>query len=311
MDSIIMETIIGLVLAYSLLSIAVSTISELIQRGLSLLDERFGRSGFLRRQLELMLAGNASFVRTILSHPLVDVTDSQGNLHRATNSVEPKNLAMAIVQNIIENNRLVFDKLPKAIIEAFKGGQSEGLKGEKTDITQIEAIIEAWVKKQFTAMTKLYKRNQYIWSFIIGAILVVVLNIDTLQMTRALWKDPTLRAAVVAEAGDVAALSEDDQARIDAQQAVNNLLKTNLPIGWRSAPSPESLDEAVLMPYPLFEPGKDPRVWGDVKAVPKEVLSKLIGLLLTSLAAMMGSDFWFNLLRNLTSRGGGGASKNE
>jgi hypothetical protein len=37
-------------------------------------------------------------------------------------------------------------------------------------------------------------------------------------------------------------------------------------------------------------------VWYDIK--------KLIGLVITALAVSLGTDFWFNLLRNLTGRGG-------
>lgn len=300
-----MEAIIGLVLAYSLLSIVVSTTNELVHRGLSFFIERCGRSGFLRQQLELLLAGNAGFVQDVLSHPLVDVLDSSGRLQRETDCVDAKNLTTAIIQKGFTSNpnqvTPILERLPQTIVKA--------LNGEK-DPKTIEEIIEAWVKKQYAAMTKLYKNNQYIWSFLIGLfIFAIPLNIDTVQMTYALWKDPTLRAAVVAEAGDIAGLQGEGATADDSENArlaVNDLLNTNLPIRWRLAPSPESSTGA----YQLFEPGKDPRVWGDVKDDGGLLLSKIIGIVVTAIAASLGSDFWFNLLRNLTSRGGSSA-KNE
>ena len=60
MDSILLQVIVGLVLAYSLLSVVVSRTNEYIRELLSAARENLGRSGFLREELEKLLTGKSN-----------------------------------------------------------------------------------------------------------------------------------------------------------------------------------------------------------------------------------------------------------
>lgn len=309
MNSALIETAIGLVLAFALLSVVVSWTTEYIRRGL---NNNQNRTNFLLQQLDKMLAG--SDVQKVLSHPLVAVRDAMGK-KTGINHVAGENLARVI----IEYPSVVPPELQQ-LIKKFSNDAENQLK-----------VVNAWVDQQFTSMTALFKKYQYRWSFLIGLVFAIVLNVDTLQMAQVYWKDPTLRAAVVETAknieqqelpaqvveeqpaeDDTEDQSTDDQsaaaARDEALTAINTLLDTNLPIWWQAkpeAPSEGSGENANLI---IFKRDQDPRVIKDIWENTKDghfrlLGSKIAGWLITAWAVSRGADFWFNLLRKLTQRG--------
>ncbi len=62
--------------------------------------------------------------------------------------------------------------------------------------------LENWFDERMNIVTDLYKRRLVFFSLIIGLLLTVLLNADSLQMAKALWDDPALRTAIVTAAND-------------------------------------------------------------------------------------------------------------
>lgn len=190
-----------------------------------------------------------------------------------------------------------------------------------------EAIkkLEAWFDDGMNRATTLFREKLQQLSIIAGVALVVILNIDTLAMTRAFWIDPTLRETVAAAAEEFVqtapaanpdssvtpadpATSEADPAQElednlnDARSTVNQLLSLSVPIGWswidadctsddpdqqRICESPNNLKNFFTFTNPN---------WFSL------VVGKFIGLIASAIAAAQGAPFWFDMLRKLTAR---------
>jgi len=151
------------------------------------------------------------------------------------------------------------------------------------DPDQLRARIERWYDDAMERVSGWYKRRVQLVLAVIGLTVAIMLNADTLQIVRTLWSDKTIRAAVVAEAGRT-------QARPPAQlkdvaNEVQKINALNVPLGWK------------------LQKG-DPR---DLPHRASLWAAKVIGILLTTLALMLGAPFWFDLLSKLVRVRGSGA----
>ena len=105
-------------------------------------------------------------------------------------------------------------------------------------------------------------------AFFIGLGLAASFNIDSFQITNELWREPTLRQSLVAQAqvADVN-IGPDSVAKLEAYYE-----DLKLPVGWESDKLPPTTLDWV---------------------------TKAIGFIISGLAAMQGAPFWFDILRNL------------
>ena len=122
-----------------------------------------------------------------------------------------------------------------------------------------------------------YKRKVQIVIAVIAAVLAVGLNVDTLEVGTGLWKDPALRAAVVAKAGaaqqsdgtTTPADADDESPAAAAAKEIDAIEELNLPVGWGSDNSPDNVGE---------------------------VIKRIPGWAITVAALLLGAPFWFDLL---------------
>ena len=139
--------------------------------------------------------------------------------------------------------------------------------GEEVDAFRDAA--EKWYDNSMDRVSGWYKRHIQAALWVISIMVVLFLNVDTLQLATTLWKDPTTRAALVARA-DTAVQQGKPPATVG--NAVSQLA---LPLGWK------------------LHFGKGPQ---EIPNHALGVLAKLIGLLLTAAALSLGAPFWFDLL---------------
>ena len=140
------------------------------------------------------------------------------------------------------------------------------------DAVRFQHATEAWFDDAMERVSGWYKRRIHVILAVIAAIVVTLLNADTLAAGRVLWRDDAVRAAVVKEATDTARGTLDDQ-KLD--QAVKKL---DLPLGWNLSFG----DTPTQLP-------NDAVSW----------IQKLVGLLLTIAAIQLGAPFWFDLLSKI------------
>jgi hypothetical protein len=137
------------------------------------------------------------------------------------------------------------------------------------ELGPFRAAAEKWYDDSMDRVSGWYKRHVQAMLWVIAILVVVFLNVDTIQIANTLWKDPTARAAVVASAD---ATVKQGQKPPSVGAAVSSL---DLPLGWRLH----------------FGKGRQ-----EIPNHTLGVIAKLIGLLLTAAALSLGAPFWFDLL---------------
>ncbi|HEX4607234.1 MAG TPA: hypothetical protein VH092_03430 [Urbifossiella sp.] len=194
------------------------------------------------------------------------------------------------------------DKLPnpalKETLRAVIGDASHTME-------EVQADIESWFNGAMDRVSGWYKRWTQKVVFLLGTLIVIALNVDTLAIGRVLWADPHVRETVVVDARaalakgappaeapahdatpktatpDAAAKKTTPDAasketRPDPLKGVKDtraeLVKLGLPVGW---------DPNDPMSFPTDGGG-----W----------LFKVLGLLISALAVSLGAPFWFDLL---------------
>ncbi len=89
-------------------------------------------------------------------------------------------------------------------------------------LDEAQKNLENWFDESMNIVTDLYKRRLVMFSLIIGLLLTVLLNADTLQMAKALWDDPALRTAITTAASDAINSGQ-------LEQQINQLPATAVP----------------------------------------------------------------------------------
>ncbi len=154
--------------------------------------------------------------------------------------------------------------------------------GDQT-IDNARTNVEQWFDSAMDQVSSMYKRDMWRLAIVIAFLVVVVLNIDSIAIADRLWRDPSLRATVVQAA------QQYEQAN-NSSQALKELDKLNLPIGW----------EVDLNPFRIV-----PKDWES--AAPEfsylgGAALKALGWIITAIAGAQGAPFWFDLLKKLTQR---------
>ena len=161
------------------------------------------------------------------------------------------------------------------------------LKSGVKDLASLREGVEAWFNETMERLSGWFTRTARWVSFIIGLIVVVSLNVDTLVVANALWREPALRTAVADYAAEnyknYPPDSELDRSDIDSLRA--ELTSLELPIGWNTY----GPDESVVQPGANWFQATCSVVWNWAP-------QHFIGWLFTALAVSLGAHFWFDLL---------------
>jgi hypothetical protein len=171
-------------------------------------------------------------------------------------------------------NDIAFDKDLGSLIEALPQGSQlktslEAAIGDATaTVHHVEKRVGDWFDGMMERATGAYKRWMSTFSLIIGFVLAVAFNCDTLHVADSLAKSPTLRAAIEKVAEDV----------------------TNRCTGFDG--KPVSSDAACKDARQNLEALQALPIGGDRTISPMS----LAGWLITGIAVSLGAPFWFDLL---------------
>lgn len=197
--------------------------------------------------------------------------------------------------------------------------------------------VEEWFDGTMERMSGWYKRWSQKIAFVIGLILAITLNIDSVALAKHLWKEPAVRQALAANADEF--LTENDtlatpegispsDAIAEFQSRFDGL---TLPIGWElylwKADEDEenkvvcnALEQTVIVNKKINITTINPPANGAflgrcivITNLPSqgEGWLKGFGMLLTALAAMQGAPFWFDLLKKIVNVRSSGANPAE
>jgi hypothetical protein len=192
---------------------------------------------------------------------------------------------IANIQNELSagNSPLKGTALGKLVLEAVNVAGA--------DIATVKTRIEELYDASMDRVSGWYKRRTQYILFCIGLFAAVVMNVDTIEVTRSLMSDTILRQAVVAHAKNA-----DTEKIATLQQSKDALLDIGLPIGWTNLPQ--------LGKGKAGECNGPMSCIGDLSAAGFEatvstLASMLLGWLITALAIMLGAPFWFDVLNKI------------
>jgi hypothetical protein len=164
------------------------------------------------------------------------------------------------------------------------------------DIDLFRTSVENWYDDHMSRVSGWYKRHVAKITIVVGTILILLLNINTLTIGRTLWNNSVVRTAVSTVAAKTTSCQNQSQQDCLAglQKQLSGAAQAGLPIGWATVP-----DCAV--------PGTSCN-WLDQRGIFSrhggsgwEIVLVLIGFLITIIALTPGARFWFDILGKLGS----------
>ena len=164
------------------------------------------------------------------------------------------------------------------------------------NIARFRTSVESWYDNHMDRVSGWYKRRVAKITLAVGAILVLLLNINTLTIGRTLYSSSVIGTAVsTVAARTTSCQNQSPQACLAGLQArLSTATQAGLPVGWATAAAcagPKStcnwLDQRGI-----FSPSGGSG-W--------ETVLVLVGFLITIIALTPGARFWFDLLGKLGS----------
>jgi len=289
----VLEVAIGLVLLYLLLSLICSSIREGLEAWLKT------RAADLERGIRELLDDpqGTGLAQAVYTHPLIyglfrgeykpglrtTWLPRGGNL---PSYIPAGNFAVALMDVIargavaptasptgrtgtgspartslsVESLREAVGALPPSVQRALLAA----IDTAQNDLGRTQANLEAWFNSSMDRVSGWYKRRTQNIIFVIGLVLTIALNADSMKVATSLMQDEALRRTVVAEAESVA--RDKDRPAADVRARYQDIAGLGFPIGWQRWPG-----------------GRD-------------VAGHIPGWLMTGFAIALGAPFWFDVL---------------
>ncbi len=303
--------IITLIFIYWVLSLVTSEIQEIIASFFNLRGKNFRQSlmyilGENQNQNHLPITEklyerffnfflNKSTDKTKISsekfaHALIKILKEILNYQNNKENPSAKFTVEEILDDI--NNSVLPEKLKlelSLIIEKTK----KRLETTQIEFNSLTQEIEEWFDESMKYASQRYKEKSKLISFILGFILVIVFNVDTINIIDNLSKSEILVSTVSQSAIEVVQsnLDKSSCSEIESEENLDNCIHNiqsqinlalngidNLPIGWNlSDPFSEQLN-----PFNITN-----------------LIQIIIGWLISTLAISMGAPFWFDIITNI------------
>jgi hypothetical protein len=191
----------------------------------------------------------------------------------------------------------------------------------ETTLAKARKNVEKWFDDSMDRVSGAFKRYSQTMALVIGFLIALFLNVDSIDLTLYLWREPSVRQALADNAENFQispnAIQENPEEAI--QNLRNQFVGLSLPVGWglTNFDSGGAADKNCRM-FPGPEEGFGIRLVGSTRCfVPPNstnqmnLVIKLGGIFLTALAARQGAPFWFDILKRTVNLRGTGANPAE
>jgi len=181
--------------------------------------------------------------------------------------------------------------------------------------------VEKWFDDSMDRVSGVFKRYSLAMALSIGFLVALVLNVDSINLTFYLWREPSVREALAQNASQFALPQGEMQS--DPGQALQDFrdqfVGLSLPVGWvvnESKGSAWSAGSCQLFPgngqsFGIPVIGTSRCVAPPQSNNQTNILLKLAGIFITALAARQGAPFWFDILKRVVNLRGTGANPAE
>lgn len=187
-------------------------------------------------------------------------------------------------------------------LKELSGALTPLLEDAAGDVDRFRQGLETWFNDGMDRVSGAYKRHTLAWQAAIGLALAIGMNVDTLHITRSLWRDTALRQAIVAQAESVARAPSPTSEAAQFSPLRSQIESLGLPVGWRACNDRAATTTSLETPL-LWCTGTG---WSWVGLLPM-----LLGWCLTAAAVSLGAPFWFDTLRRFVSIRSSGKAPSE
>ncbi len=332
----ILDLVVGIIFVFFLLSIICSSIVEMILTFRRVRAQVLGQWLLTIFDTEITNADGkmTKLGQEIMDHCAVTALSPKGE---APSYIDAKNFVSALLDKITTFSKVVNPTSIDQIIESVSSSTaiSEELRRafliyaneakdtfnaltEKTTgaIEMFRSKIENWYDSNMDRLTGTLKSKfTRRFTFIAAFIVCILVNADTIEISRYLYNNPEARAQLAEQAYKTGA---DDSIKKDMQQltqsvnaATNNdtakitLIQLQDSINAKMATinkAKAALEESIPLGWNKAEFSK---IQGT------DWLVKIIGLAITVIAIMMGAPFWFDVLNKISNLRGTGNKPDE
>ncbi len=165
--------------------------------------------------------------------------------------------------------------------------------------------LARWFDEQIAETSQMYTRYINIISFVVGLILAIIINVDTLHIANTLYQDADLRQSVVefteGNLTEIEALIERSQAQIEAPTVTEEpAVGDDDTLQELDIEELEGTITDIQVVLNLLTESQVPIWWGEDNRFIS--LGRVIGWFITAVATTMGAPFWFDLLKRWTGK---------
>jgi hypothetical protein len=278
----LIETGIGLMLMFLVLSLFATAIIESISQFFAL------RARNLKRAVEALLSGQTTktadgeepLATAFANHPLSKIADSMevarswfGSSKHGPSHIDKESFLSTLraVASGAQSLSDAIDKLPDGDVKKALSA----LRAQAIDTgAKLDEVVGKWFDSMMERASGVFQRWMRTLAIVVGFILALALNADTLEVGQKLAGDPAMRAAFV----DLAEKRVECQKRHGA--------------GAKECDDPKKLWGEIKS----FTVGWTQESLSQAFSSIGNVVLKFLGLLLTGFAVALGAPFWFDLL---------------
>jgi hypothetical protein len=252
-----------------------------------------------------------ALVARLYDHPLVKALHSG---RRAPSYIPSRVFALALLDSVTPKGETPHPGSVKRVLDEGDQHVHDALRllmaDAKGDYDRFVENLETWFNHGMERVSGWYKRYTHGALLAISFVFAVLVNADSLEMACVLWKDSTVRAALVADAERIDTapppppIEPEELADVVASANIymEPLRSVRLPLGWAEASTPAPAAIGCGTPAPR------PSSFAELFAA---LQRHWLGWLITMLAVSLGAPFWFDLLNKFMSIRGGGKSPEE
>ena len=327
----ILEVGIGLVLSWLVLSVAAMQIQEWIASTFA------WRAAYLEKALRNML-GNDQMVTEFYNHPLIlslskprkkpgefrqpsyipaekfstAILDVFFNAGKDSAELPPGTMSIAQMRTTLISIKTDNPGLGQILNHIFPRLDDDSANVDQV-LAKTRVNLESWFNDGMDRLTGWYKRYVTFWAFILGLLIAIFFNVDSVQVASQLWKAPTVRQLLITQAAQTTSPSAALNSPIQVQDYFSSL---SIPVGWATTPAADFARPVSCgwTPGQNVQPGIF--VHGQcsvIQTLPAMDdlwgwIGKLLGILISGAAAAQGSPFWFDILKKLVNVRGSGTN---
>lgn len=308
-EAVIVE--LNLLIEYARSAAATEAGTALTKRTLKLLKEQ--AEAFAQKYPELRPAIEAALEEANRRKDEIDdLIKSQGS-QRKKDAFADLRRGIAAMSVISPEFNQTLNALLLNLEEYVREGESRLAKARQN--------VEKWFDDSMDRVSGTFKRYSQRVALIVGFLVALFLNVDSIDLTLYLWREPAVRQALAQNAANFELPQEELEA--NPEQALQNFRNQfnglTLPVGWGiTRMEGQSIFAASCQLFPRADqtfgvplPGT-PFCFVPPQASHHNNLAvKLLGIILTALAARQGAPFWFDILKRVVNLRATGANPAE